>query len=246
MKRTLLTLAVPVLAALMLAGCGGTEDAAKPAQTQQSDAGGVSDGGDDLADTNGVTDEEPSVQAGVSEEDCDPELWDEIEGQCMDPSVADPLKIEGAFGFSEGGATYTLGTPTDLPADLAEIVNGAGGDTDGVKVIPVEIDNTQGTGSETLYGATSVTEGGEQHEWQSLGGYLYDVSEAMGSGLGDPAYDAIWEAHEDAYGEIAPTAKDTQYLVVDDGTDLSGTFTFMEMQGGETGGGAIPVFPKVS
>lgn len=256
MTRTIRTLAVPVLAALLLAGCGSTDDQAAPAssQGQQSDAGGASPSdGDDLADTNGVTDEEPSVQAGVSEEDCDPELWDEIEGQCMDPGAADPLKIEGAFGFSEGGATYSLGAPTDLPTDIADALKGidlSEADLAKIKVIPVEIDNTEGNGTETLYGATAVTEGGEQHEWLALGGYLFDVSdkyaEENDSGLGDPPFDAVNEFEEASWKEVAPTAKDTQYLVVDDGADLSGTFTYMEMEGGEAGGGSFPIFPKVS
>ncbi|UEJ83455.1 hypothetical protein Bra3105_03840 [Brachybacterium halotolerans subsp. kimchii] len=256
MTRTIRTLAFPVFAALLLAGCGSTEDQAAPAttQSQQSDGGAASSDGEDLSDTNGVEDPDAlPTQAGVTGEECAPDLWDEIEGVCLDESAMPPIMVEGAFGFSEGGATYTLGTPEDLPADVADALKGidvSEADLAKIKVIPVEIDNTEGNSTETLYGATAVTEGGDQHEWLALGGYLFDVSdkyaEENNSGLGDPPFDAVNEFEEASWKEVVPTAKDTQYLVVDDGTDLTGTFTYMEMEGGETGGSPFPIFPKIS
>ncbi|MCG7309258.1 hypothetical protein [Brachybacterium sp. ACRRE] len=250
MKRTLRTLAVPVLTAVLLAGCGGasgdseSSSASSTSKSQQSDTGGASDasapmddGGDDTL---------------YDEANCSPELWDEVEGICADASTLEPLSVEGAFGFSEGGATYTLGVPHPLPGPVIDGMKGLGftdAELSAIKVIPVEIDNTEGLQSESLFGATAVSEDGQQHEWLSLSGYLFDTldeyAEKNDSGLGDPVYDELYEVKEDAIQEVARTAKSTQYLVADDEADLDGKFTYMELEGGELGGSPFPMFPKL-
>ena len=104
-----------------------------------------------------------------------------------------------------------------MPDDITELLGKAGmadGDISGLRVIPVDIDNTQGSDTAGIYYATAVTGGGEQHELHSLIGYLHDAADA--SGTSDADYDTyvqLWNRADQSNIEVAPTAMAVDYLV---------------------------------
>lgn len=247
MNRTLRALTLPLAAGFLLAACGSPEPDGAPVAdgpTVAEPAPAASDG-----DESNVAPSDGGVPMDDGGDESD--SWPIVEDEPMDGSQFEPVEIEGAFGFSESGGTFTLGAPEALPSDLASLLSDAGlsdEDIDKIQLIPVEIDNTEGFEADNLSGATAVTEDGVQHEFQQLGGYLYDIGEQYTEAgkhvAGDTVYDELWDRKDEAYSDVAPTAKSTQYLVVDDGTDLSGKFTYFELRSGDFGS-PFPIFPKL-
>ena len=206
MQRTIRRLAVPLAGALLLAGCGSTNDSPEAADAEQqtvaSDGGAgapMDDGGDDDA---------------VDES----EAWPEVD----DGTPPGPFTPEGAVGGTLNGSVYTLGALEPLPEDITDLLAAAGyaeKDTEGLRLLPVHIDNSQGSETEGMYSATAVTEDGQQYSYDTLGSFLFQVSEGYaeteGAGMGDPVYDALWERYEEESVEVAPTAKGDGYIVVE-------------------------------
>lgn len=201
MNRTIRSLAIPLAAAFLLAGCGGAEEAPTPAEQEQSAT--VSDGDDATA-----------MDDGGDESDA----WPDVD----DGTPPGPFQPEGAVGGTLDGAVYTLGALESLPDDIASIIRDAGyadEDMEDLLLLPVHIDNSQGSETEGMASATAVTEDGQQHAYDTLGSFIFEVSEGYAesesSGLGDPVYDALWDRYEEESVEVAPTAQGDGYIVVE-------------------------------
>lgn len=216
MKRISTALAVPLAAVVFLAGCAGTSGSAEPSDPAEKAT--TSDGGtapmDDGGDDSGITDES--------------EAWPEVD----DEAPQGPFSPEGAVGGTLDGSVYTLGAPEPLPDDITALITDAGfpeKDLEDLTLLPVDIDNTKGSVTESIYSATAVVEGGDQYVFTTLGGYLMDVSDGYAdlesSGMGDPVYDDLQDRAREELKEVAPTAQATVYLMID-GTPDPGNLEF--------------------
>ncbi|PWH05348.1 hypothetical protein DEO23_12200 [Brachybacterium endophyticum] len=235
MSRTLRTLAVPLAAMLMLAGCGNTEESASEptAQAQQSDGGGVSE-----SDGGGSTAPMDDGGDGSEEADCAPEDFDEVEGMCAGEETA--LGAPQGDLFSQGQFTvigytnYLLTVPADCPEDIVAFVKDAGGDP--VECIKVDVDNAQGSEAANVQAAALVSGEGEQFEyevaWNALDeltpallddgptdvndGYYYTLAD--GTEISEDEYDALNNQAADVNDkymtdDVRPTAKGVEWLV---------------------------------
>lgn len=201
MKRTIRRLAVPLAGVLLLAGCGSTNDSAKPTEAEQQTA--ASDGG---------------AAAPMDDGGDESDAWPEVD----DGTPPGPFSPEGAVGGTLNGSVYTLGAMEPLPEDITDLLNDAGyadEDMEDLRLLPVHIDNSQGSETEGMYSATAVTEDGQQYAYDTLGRFLYQVSEGYAetenSGLGDSVYEALWDRYEEESVEVAPTAQGDGYIVVE-------------------------------
>ncbi len=224
MNRTLRAVALTPVAALLLVACGGSEAPAESSAPPSAEESTLdpSDGG------------ESDEGAGDSQAADESDAWPEVD----DGEPSGPFDLEGATGGTLDGSVYTLGAPEELPSDVVALLVDAGypeKDLAGVRVIPVQIDNSRGSATESVHGATAVTEGGEQFAFTTLGNHLIDVAQgyadAEGSGMGDPVYDSLWERGEDESKEVAPTAQATVYILMDGVPEPDeARFTYFELE----------------
>ncbi|UEJ83947.1 hypothetical protein Bra3105_06455 [Brachybacterium halotolerans subsp. kimchii] len=258
MTRTIRALAVPVLAALLLAGCGSTEDQAAPTatQAQQSDGGGAptSDGGDTASSGDeavSASDDGGKVEAAPVEETvtddfgetCAPEDLDEIEGMCVsdeDVSAAtadlggplDGHKISGS-----SGEVYTLGAPEAVPDRYATAMHELGyvdKAIDGYKAIPVQIDNSEGSSDVDVFTLTLVDADGQQLEFPIAADFLYDAYTAPDNDGTINDQDVVTEIeHGNTY--VVPTAKKTQYFIASADLLSDDEYSYIAIDGQDSG-----------
>ena len=216
--RTTITRLAPLaaIAALALAGCGGTEQ--QPADTPAA--------------------EQPQTDEGAGEQGEAPEPSDEDEEDAWpivdDGEAPGPFKPEGAKGGTLDGSVYTLGAPESLPEDIGDLlvaINIPQDQVDATRLIPVHIDNSDGTETQELYSASAVTEDGESIELNSLAGHLIDTADELGQDeAGHDAYEALWDRGREESVEVLPTAEGTDYLVLPEMDDPDAvTFTYFEV-----------------
>lgn len=219
MNRTLRVLALPLAVGLLLAACGSPEpDGGRVADgpTVAETAPAASDGDEsNVAPSDGGV---PMDNGGDAEAADESDAWPEVD----DGEPSGPFSPDGATGGTLDGSVYTLGAPEELPADVVALIVDAGypeKDLVDLRVLPVQIDNSQGSATESVYAATAVIEGGEQYAFTTLGGYLIDVAQGYadleGSGMGDPVYDALWDRGEAELKDVAPTAEATVYVLME-------------------------------
>lgn len=216
--RTTITRLAPLaaIAALALAGCGGTEQ--QPADTPAAEQPQADEGADEQGDA-----PEPSNED-------DEDAWPIVDDGHLDG----PFTLEGATGGTLDGSVYTLGAPEALPEDIGALlaaINIPQDQIDSTYLIPVNIDNSGGTETQEVYSASAVTEDGESIELNSLSGNLIDTADELGPDeAGYEAYEALWDRGREESVEVLPTAEETDYLVLDDVDDPDAlTFTYFEV-----------------
>lgn len=223
MKRTLRVLALPA-AILLLAACGSNTN----------------------TDDGPATDAPAAEAENVDDSDAWPIVEDEngnvVENPEDEPAnnVPSEFPVAAATGTNETGAVFTLQAPEDVPDDVADLLRKAGmqdKDLEGIRVIPVEIDNTLGSETADIYSATAVTADGKQYELDTMMGYLQTIAD--GSGLADTdydAYEALWDRADESSVDVAPTAKATDFLILEGVPDADSlSLTYFEIQPPEWG-----------
>lgn len=252
MSRTIRALAVPVLAALLLAGCGATEDTADPksTQAQQSDEGGASDqggAGEAAASDGGAVEAQETAQAETVTDDtgatCALEDLDEVEGLCVSDEDAEQAMaglggpLDGHEITGSSGEVYTLGTPVAIPDRYATAMHELGyvdKAIDGYKAIPVQIDNSEGSSDVDVFTLTLVDADGQQLEFPIAADFLYDAYTAPDNDGTINDQDVVTEIeHGNTY--VVPTAKKTQYFIASADLLSDDEYSYIAIDGQDSG-----------
>ncbi|WP_412160860.1 hypothetical protein [Curtobacterium flaccumfaciens] len=124
--------------------------------------------------------------------------------------------IDDTWTFDYQGATGTFklsGDPTNADAAAVEAAR-ATVDGEPVTLVPVEIDNTAGTGSINMYGITVVTKDGQQIESVDLADKFSSWEDAAGDDV--DKYNALIDANNKyALFDLAAGAKGTALVAFD-------------------------------
>lgn len=152
----------------------------------------------------------------------------------------EPATLAGLAGVAETGEAYTINAPIEVPEDVAATMEDAGIEQETIEsahLIPVDIDNTDGTEPAGILGLILVNEAGETLEPVVLSDVLYEASEELGTEDAD-RYDRVWEAYEESIVEVQPTATGTDYVVAYDLPD-DAQYTYAAVAG--LGWSEVPV-----
>ena len=207
MQRTISRLAVLLAGALLIAGCGSTDDSSEPTGAEQQTV--ASDGG---ADT-------PMDDGGDDTDSTASDAW-----PIVDDSEEKGYFDQGQFtviGFTNYLMTIPAGGPEDIESYRQEI--GA----EPVGYIEVLVDNSTGTDHAEVYGVTLVDTDGQMHEyvpaWEQIGDWQDEVEENGGEAYSSEAVD-LYNTHIET--DVAPTAQKSVWLI---GPEVPERMTYVEM-----------------
>lgn len=199
MTRSIIrTLAAPAALALLLAGCGTSDDTVEGSPTtdvqqEASDAGSDAGGADDSDD--------PRTDDGNSE------AWPEL-----DDAEENGYYSQGQYlGMNSTGTGFIMDIPAEGPEDIEAFREKVGGDEMGY--IKVEIDNTDGTEKAGVTGAVLVDTDGEEYFYESAFSVIGDWQSDAEDFSTDEYNESVdlYNAYLD--DEARPTAKKTAWLL---------------------------------
>lgn len=168
MKRTIQLIAIPAMAALVLAACGTTNQETEPAPEQTQEQTEAEDTG-----------------AATPDEEVDPEA---------DPGEAGSgvgSYTQGTFtAQNDTGAAFTVQIPAAVPSEIEAYREATG--QDAVGYISIEIDNSSGTEDAAPSTVWIVDEAGNQLEYGSASIVLGDWAPTMRDDGPEDVNDGYW------------------------------------------------------
>lgn len=233
MQRTIRRLAVPLAGALLLAGCGSTNDSPETADAEQKTV--ASDGGAGA----------PMDDGGDDEAIDESEAWPEVDDESEEQGFYGPGEY---LAMNMTGAGFIITLPAEGPEDIEAFREATGQEP--VGYIKVEVDNTNGYEDAQPNGMTLVDTDGQEYEYESAfividewgptmrddgpedvnDGYWYSMPD--GTEISEAEYDELDGAGVDIYNayldtSASPTAKKTVWLM---GPEVPEEMTYIELQ----------------
>ena len=233
MQRTIRRLAVPLAGALLLAGCGSTNDSPETADAEQQTV--ASDGGAGA----------PMDDGGDDEAIDESEAWPEVDDESEEQGFYGPGEY---LAMNMTGAGFIITLPAEGPEDIETLREATGQEP--VGYIKVEVDNTNGYEDAHPNGMTLVDTDGQEYEYESAFIVLDEWGPTMRDDGPEDVNDGYWysmpdgtEISEDEYGRLSsqevdvynayldtsasPTAKKTVWLM---GPEVPEEMTYLELQ----------------
>lgn len=201
------------------------------------------------------SDEQPTVETTEAETSDAAETSDTAEtSEAEEASDGEPMEnpppaqypLDNVTGQDEYGTVYSMSPLQPFPEEAIEAINGAGivfesVTPDDMRMACVEVDNTQGNQEASFDNLIVVTVDGAQHEFRTMGDYLFELSEGVDYNANYDAYTVLFDLSQEESGKenVAPTATSNVCLPFDPALEGE-EFTYIAVTGGVTD---VPLSP---